>query len=312
MVTVDPLVLQGMAPGEVRQAHLSVIPPTDRPLGTACHIDVQGWIGDLLIGGIRKLDVPPVGLPHSNPSWEEPEIVFHPDPPLENKPGQVCIQLNNPMPFARTVSVDFKWAAFGAGIPFTPISSLNNIVLPPTSFTEHCIPWTPAPIPGGAGLHRCILVVLRQDGFQDQTSQRNVDIRRVSVLDLSALFALKIPFQVGNPNPGPGPLDLQAILIGLNQQLVVPKWTPDPPPDLQPGQIYQGTLGFVPGAAFGAQAGQAVSAADMEKVQASNPFTSGDTYAVEVTANIDGAPVGGFTVQLEVPLPRMYLPVVEK
>ena len=312
VVSVSPLVLEDMAPGEVRTAQLSVIPPTDRPLGTACHIDVQGWIGDLLIGGIRKLDVPPVNLPHTNPPWLEREIVLRPDPPVEDKAGQLCIELNNPMPFPRTVSVDFSVAAFGAGIPFTPVGSLNNIVLPPTSFTEHCIPWTPAPIPGAAGLHRCILVTLRQAGFQDQYSQRNVDIRRIRLLDLSDLLDLQIPFRVGNPKPWPGPLNLQTILIGLNQQLVVPKWLPDPPPDLAPGAVYDGKLGFVLGAAFGAQAGQEVSAADMEQILAANPFTSGDTFAVEVTAQIDGETVGGFTVQLDVPLPRMYLPAVRK
>jgi hypothetical protein len=253
-----------------------------------------------------------VNLPHANPPWMEREIVLRPDPPIEGKPGQLCIELNNPMPFPRTVSVDFNVAAFGAGIPFTPVGSINNIVLPPTSFTEHCIPWTPASIAGAAGLHRCIQVVLRQAGFQDQYSQRNVDIRRVTVLDLRALLNLQIPFHVGNPTPGPGPLELMTTLVGLDQQLVVPKWLPEPPPVLAPGAVYEGKLGFVLGTAFGAQAGQGVSAASLEQILATNPYTSGDVFAVEVAAMIDGDVVGGFTVQLEVPKPSMYLPVVAK
>lgn len=48
----------------------------------------------------------------------------------------------------------------------------------------------------------------------------------------------------------------------------------------------------------------------MAQILAANPYTSGDAYGVEVTANVDGEAVGGFTVQIEAPLPRMYLPVV--
>jgi hypothetical protein len=64
---VTPTVLPGVTPGEVRTATLSVVPPEGRPLGTECHIDVQGWIGGRLNGGIRKLDVPPLHLPEANP-----------------------------------------------------------------------------------------------------------------------------------------------------------------------------------------------------------------------------------------------------
>ncbi|MEZ4617123.1 MAG: hypothetical protein R2867_16670 [Caldilineaceae bacterium] len=171
----QPLVLSNMAPGEVRTATLHVIPPTDRPLGTACHIDVQGWIGSELIGGIRKLDVPPVHLPHSNPSWMEKEISVIPDPLVVGQPGQICVQLNNPMPFTRVVSVDFAVADFGAGISFTPVGNLNNITLPANSLANYCISWTPT---ASNNLHRCIQVTLRQEGFMDQRSQRNIDLVR--------------------------------------------------------------------------------------------------------------------------------------
>ncbi len=214
VASVSPTELINMASGEVRQATLSVTPPTDRPLGTACHIDVQGWIGDLLIGGIRKLDVPPVHLPPSNPPWMEKEIVFLPDPPVLNQQGQVCIQLQNPMPFPRTVSVDFAWAAFGAGIGFTPIGSLNNIVLPANSFAQYCVNWTPTPVANG-NLHRCIQVTLRQAGFEDQRSQRNVDLRRLTIGSLSELLQLQIPFTIGNTREFTAPLRIDPVLVGV-------------------------------------------------------------------------------------------------
>ena len=48
-------------PGDIRDATLHVIPPNPAILGTGCHIDVQGWIGDQpghasprpLVGGRR-------------------------------------------------------------------------------------------------------------------------------------------------------------------------------------------------------------------------------------------------------------------
>ena len=129
-----------MAPDEIREAALSVTPP-NMPLGTACHIDVQGWIGGELIGGIRKLDVPPVHLPPGDPPWNEKEIVAIPDPPVAGQAGQICVQLNNPLPIPRTVSIQFSEADFGAGIPFTPIG--GRVAQPeraPSRFTSVLYP----------------------------------------------------------------------------------------------------------------------------------------------------------------------------
>lgn len=294
--SVTPTQLLNMTPGEVRNATLTVIPPNDRPLGTACHIDVQGWIGDQLIGGIRKLDVPPVHLPPANPPWMEKEIKFRPDPPILNRQGEVCIELQNPMPFARTVSVDFEWADFGAGIIFAPISSLNNITLPPNSIDLYCVPWTPVivePTPtsmsalqNNASLHRCIRVRLRQAGFRDQLSQRNVDVRRLPVLSLNDLAQLEIPIRVGNPNDHRVPLQIDKILVGLPPELVIPRIWPDPPPELLPGQTLNLTLGFK-------------RAATQVNLLADELPKYGDTARIDVNVLLDGESVGGFTVEFE-------------
>jgi len=46
----------------------------------------------VLIGSVRKLDLPSVHLPFNvNPPWEEPEISFVPDPPVEGAANQACI-----------------------------------------------------------------------------------------------------------------------------------------------------------------------------------------------------------------------------
>ncbi|MBW7884799.1 MAG: hypothetical protein H3C34_19595, partial [Caldilineaceae bacterium] len=301
VASVSPAQLLNMAPGEVRSATLSVIPPTDRPLGTACHIDVQGWIGDVLIGGIRKLDVPPVHLPPANPPWMEREIILIPDPPVLNQPGQLCIELQNPMPTPRVVNVEFRVAAFGAGIGFTPVGSLNNLTLPPNSIGQYCINWTPTPVSGGS-LHRCIQVRLSQAGFRDQFSQRNVDVRRLSVGSLNELLKLNIPFTIGNPNDYTVPMDINKILIGLTPR-VRPRITPDPPPELMAGQTIDFMLGFemVPGAEVAAAG--ALAEDDFA-------LGYGDTARVEVALVLDGEEVGGFSVELE--NHRLYLPAVRK
>ena len=117
-------VLPTMAPNEVREAAMTVTPPNPVTFGSGCHIDVQGWIGNTLIGGIRKLDVPPVHLPRDyQPPWEEPEISFNPDPPVVGQPALFCIELQNPLGYNRSVTVDFSMADFGAGIGFTPVGT---------------------------------------------------------------------------------------------------------------------------------------------------------------------------------------------
>ena len=65
-------------------------------------------------------------LPRANPPWEEREIVLLPDPPVLGQSGQICADLQNPMPFPRTVNLEFSVAAFGAGIGFTPVGALNR------------------------------------------------------------------------------------------------------------------------------------------------------------------------------------------
>ncbi|MEP7358526.1 MAG: hypothetical protein ABI847_14860, partial [Anaerolineales bacterium] len=288
--------LAHMSPGEVRDAQLSVTPPNPVSLGSDCHIDVQGWIGDHLIGGIRKLDVPPVNLPSDvNPPWEEPEITFRPDPPVAGQAGQVCIYLQNPTSAAKDVTVLFQAADFGAGVPFMPIGTLH-LTLPPNSANDYCLNWTP----GASGtLHRCILVTLQQAGYRDMHSQRNVDLIRFRGIDLSLL---QIPFTVGNPDLVSHTLTIDPHLVGLD-----PFWTvhitPDPPSNLAPGEILPFVLKLLP--AVAAQGSQAPLVP-----MPINPYF-GDKSSVQVDVLLDGQRVSGFSVELA-PLLNLYLPVIAR
>lgn len=291
--SVNPASIANAVPGTIYTATLSVTPPNPATLGTGCHIDVQGWIGDQLIGGIRKLDVPPVNLPHSDPPWLEKEISTIPTPPISGTVNLACIELNNPFGFTRTVTVTFSEAVFGAGIPFTPINPVPTYVfnLPPYSLQKYCVNWLPF---ASASLHRCLLVTLQQPGFQNQTSQRNVDLVKRS--QLSDLGSLHIPFKVGNPFPFTSTLHLNGILIGLNNWM--PKFLPDPPPDLGPGQTWMGALELVPAVLqHGPQA-------------AADATVAGDVARVDVSVSLNGEPYSGFSVDFS--LNQLYLPLVLK
>ncbi|HTP08545.1 MAG TPA: hypothetical protein VMP08_09860, partial [Anaerolineae bacterium] len=276
---------------------LSVTPPNPAVLGTACHIDVQGWIGDQLIGGIRKLDVPPVNLPHSDPPWLEPEISTIPTTPISGTLNKVCIELNNPWNFTRTVTVTFSEADFGAGIGFTPISPTPTHVftLPPNSLQKYCVDWLPM---SGGTLHRCLLVTLQQPGFQDQTSQRNYDLERRPPVGWNP-GSVHIPFTIGNPFPYDSQLNINGILIGLNNW--VPKFSPDPPPDLPPGGMWSGELMLVP----------AVQVASPHAPQANDASIAGDVARVDVSVSLNDQPYSGFSVEFGAPL-NVYLPLIMK
>jgi hypothetical protein len=276
-----------------------VTPPNPVVLGSGCHIDVEGWIGSTLIGGIRKLDVPPVGLPHDvQPPWEEPEISFVPDPPVAGQPGQVCVFLQNPTGSPRTVTVDFAVADFGAGIGFTPVGT-QTFTLPPNSSGNYCITWTP--VTSGT-THRCVLVTLIQTGYLDQHSQRNVDIVHVHP---GRLDTLDIPFVIGNPDLVDHTVVISNTLVGIDPFWKIKLLTDpgDPAPDtfnLPAGGMVHLHLTFVPAAGLAGASAPLALPLD---------YKYGDVSKVEVGIYFDGLLQNGFSVQLS--SSTTYLPIIK-
>ncbi len=293
--SVDPTQITGLAAGDSHDFTLSVTPPNPLTLGSGCHIDVQAWIGGELVGGIRKLDLPPVHLPTNiNPPWEEPEITFNPDPPVEGVPGQVCIQIQNPLSSPKVVTINFSVADFGAGIGFTPAAALIGQSIQPGLHT-YCAAWTPA---AGGTLHRCILATLVQANALDQHSQHNIDIVHPATGDLSSLA---IPFVAGNPGLATRNLSFGFTLVGIN-----PMWTPTiltPGGDPAPGTIPGG--GTVP---LVLHFGLTGAARLFQPFVLPLSFSFGSQSRVEVTLLLDGSPESGFSVSLD-PV-WQYLPIL--
>jgi uncharacterized repeat protein (TIGR01451 family) len=288
IVGPNPLLNVGPNNGDVRTVALQVTPPATGPLGSQCKIDVQGWAGNQLIGGFRKLDVPPVNLPTDVlPRWKEPEISLIPNPPVAGVPGRLCVLLQNPLATPRTVEVEYQVADFGAGISFTTVQT-RSITLPANSIDNYCIIWTPS---SSGTDHRCVQVILRQEGFQPMRSQRNVNIQRVRVSELSQL---RVPLRVGNPDGVAHDLDFLLNLQGLDPGWEIFFIGTQPPETLQPNQVIDLVIGLRRSAAL-AQTG-------------SGDALFGDDKLVEVAVLLDGEEVGGFSVAVELGT-RVYLPM---
>ena len=257
--------LPAMEPGEIREVTLIVTPPEGEPLpadGTLI-VDVEAYAEGQLTGGFRKVFRPPVPLHRlPDPPYAEGEITVHPYPVRAGEPTELCVELHNPTPFAQDVMVQFNWANFGIGIPFTPINGLRPVHLPPYSIARECLHWVP-PVGG----HVCIEVELFMDGYEPQRSQRNIDIDE----PLQPGVPHSMTFPVGNP------LDhMVDISLGLIPHL--PNWglglSADFLPAMAPGEIREVTLTVTP------PQGQ--------------PLPAAGTVVVDVEAYAEGELIGGF------------------
>ena len=175
---LSPDTLPGMAPGAVRPVTLTVTPPADARLGSGEPIvDVEAYVEGELVGGFRKLNVPPVPLhkPHEK-GYAESEISIEPYPPQQGQPTQISATLQNSSDVAMTVNLEFGWAKFGMGIPFSTtgiVDHIQAVTLDPGMTEIVGVTWTPS-----QSGHQCVRILLSDpDGqYEPQESQRNVDV----------------------------------------------------------------------------------------------------------------------------------------
>jgi hypothetical protein len=230
-----PDFLPEIAPGEFQEIVLSVAPPEDLPPDGAPIVDVEGYAGGELIGGFRKIFRPPVRLHHfADPPYAEREITVHPYPVSASEPTEICVELSNPTDSPHDVNVQFSWAGFGIGIPFTPINGLRSVNLPPESVVKECMHWVP-PLDG----HLCLQVEMQMEGYPPQFSQRNLDVDEPLVPNEPH----SRPFPVGNPFDHPVTVFIEPIphLAGWGVEL-----STDVLPDMQPGEVREVELTVIP------------------------------------------------------------------
>jgi hypothetical protein len=223
----------------------------------------------------------------------------NPDPLTAGQSGEACITLQNPLGTPRTVTVEFAEADFGAGVGFTKFGE-EEVILPPHSLVKICVPYTPAL---GGTLHRCLLVTLKQAGFRDQHSQRNITLIRTGPQQLNLI---DVPFVVGNSSLITQTLVVTTTVTGIDGYWMPRIFTDEgtPPP---------GTLGSRRFRRFHLQfAGGMPSSQTSTAAPAAPPpdYAYGDVSQAQVAIYLGGELLGGFTVELYTT--RKYLPIIFK
>jgi hypothetical protein len=191
--------------------------------------------------------------------------------------------------------VEYEVADFGAGIFFMTVAT-RTVDLPPNSIADYCVTWTPST---GGTLHRCLQVRLKQPGYRDQTSQKNIDITTIPfpALDLSQVLAV-----IRNPYLVTQTLELRPTTYGIGPfwQLQIHNGAGNPVPDLiGPEETLNVRVGFAP----------AVGATDA--LQQDSDYHFGDESRVEIEAYVGGTSVGGFSAVYQAPH-FLYLPLLVK
>lgn len=284
----EPDVLRDVPPGATRDVTLRVIPPVaGATLGSGCYIDVESYINGELIGGIRKVDLPPVHPPVGEPPYAEREITIHPDPPAVGQPAQICAELHNFAAVDQTVDLTLYAADFGAGILFTEVGHLAGVVIPAHSTIQRCLTWMPPP----GSTHRCLQIRIQQRGYEDIISQRNIDLERAPERGEEAF---EREFKVGNPTGEVKKVEVDLKTIGL-------------PPDwgvsvgwneatLGPGEVMTNSVSLEPPPGAGGVGGS----------------WPGDGHMLAVEVFIGGELVGGIQIEFEMGEHKVYLPIILK
>jgi hypothetical protein len=205
----------------------------------------------------------PVTFPQGDwPTYAQDEISVHPEPPTAGSLTMLCAEVVNNDPVnAHVVTLEFRVANFGIGLPWNAVGS-TSVHVPPGSVASGCAVWTP-PGPG----HWCIEVVLHQEGAEPQRSQRNIDADE----PLQPGESHSRVFEVGNP------FDHRVdITLGLVPHL--PNWGlelyPDILLDMAPGEIREVALTVTP--------------------PQGEPLPPDGTVIVDVEAYAEGELIGGF------------------
>jgi hypothetical protein len=295
-VSVEPGILEDVPPGGVRDAKLVVIPPaTGEPFPSSSFfdvfIDVEAYINGELIGGIRKLALPPVKPPLDQKPYAERELTIRPDPPIVGQPAQVCVDLYNSTAADALVDITLYVADFGIGLPWQAVGTIPDVLIPTYSTVQRCLTWTPSP----GSVNRCLQVRIQQDNWVDIVSQRNI---KVVYLPGTAQLPMIFEFCVGNPKPEPVTIHLDTMALGLpagwHAELA---WTEA---TLAPNQVLCNVLTI------------SLDGAMATTLQVAPDTLPGDSHFVAVEAWVDDELLGGVQFEFQVTPLKIYLPIVVK
>ncbi len=284
---------------------LTVTPSLNARLGTGDPIvDVEGYVEGELIGGFRKLDRPPIPIhkPHEK-GYAESEISVDPYPPQLGTESRVSTVVQNTGADTVTVELEFGWAGFGMGIPFTTTGMVpytRSVTLGPAMTTTAWVTWTPT-----YSGHQCILVQLSDpEGlYEPQRSQRNVDVTERPPCGETSIYT----FTVYNDSPFTVTVDIGLITFDVPDGWEV---TVVPSDTLELGPFSEGMITVmvrIP-CPFTLQAMHTLQEMYILQEEA------GGVPTIDVEGYVDGELKGGIELQFSGEAPEemstIYLPVV--
>ena len=286
-ISLSDEILPNMQPGETVSVTLTVSPTGDALLGSGAPIvDVVAFVDGELLGGFRKMDVPPIPIhkPHEK-GYAESEISIDPDPVQQGQLAKVSTTLHNTSDVTATVELEFGWARFGMGIPFSnagmaPTSRM--VTLGPSISETVGVDWTPSM----SGAYCVIVRLTDPDGnYEPQRSQRNVKVQEPPPCGETKVFT----FTVQNDSPLTATVDLGMVTFN-----VPPDWevTTSPSGSIQIGP-YQEAIITVTVRIPCPSASLAALRSKIRRLQAA----SGSVPTIDVEGYIGGELVGGIELQ---------------
>ena len=285
-------------------ATLSVTPPLDPallPKDGGPVADISAFIDGQLIGGIRKVWRPPVPLGQlGEPGYAESEIVIDPYPPVAGQPTTFSAQVRNNSDYTRNITVQFGWANFGAGIPFSQVGvtpAQTHITLLPNEVTTVSAQWTP-----NMGGSTCVQIILTDDDTgAELRSQRNVEVFN---FDPAQCQSFTQQFLLMNDS------DVTVtVTIGSSAINFPPGWTYTVDPTqvvLGPGESVTITLVITPPCELTARGWQLAPSAIKDA------STSGPLKIQVEGYDQEGTLIGGIEVQVNTSQSILYLPVISR
>jgi hypothetical protein len=291
-----------MMPGEQVPVTLTVVPPPDAPLGTGEPIvDVEAFVEGELIGGFRKLDRPPVPIhkPHER-GYAESEIAIEPYPPERGQPTWVSAEVQNTSDETVTVDLEFGWAKFGMGIPFTTTGMApptRTVTLGAEMTATVGVTWTPP-----QGGHQCVQVRLSDPSgtYEPQLSQRNVDVAERPPCGITQVYT----FTVYNHSPFTATVDLGTVTFNVPAEWEV---TTVPSDTLELGPYEEGVVTVL----LHIPCPETASALRAQQEVAAMQEAAGGVATIAVEGYVEGELVGGIELRFEGEGAwEVYLPVV--
>ncbi len=297
-------VLLNIKPGQLVPVTLTVTPPADAVLGTGEPIvDVEAYVDGILIGGFRKVDIPPVPLHKPNEKgYSESEIMIEPYPPQEGQTTTVSAAIQNASDTPIEVELSFGWADFGMGIPFDSVGMdpiTQTVTVPAESSQTVSVDWTP--VQSG---HQCVIVKLHDTAkiYEPQESQRNVDVLESPACGTENIYT----FTLMNNTPLAVTVDLGLITFNVPVDWVVTT-VPSGSVVVSPfSELVVEVHVFLPCAATLQDLQQRLFVSALQDI-------AGGTPVIDVEGYVEGELIGGIELQFEdgVEL-QLYLPYVHR